>query len=156
MIINQEVEDGDSSDDEFDLHLYQKAKYMIRLLQFNKNDQIQESLLAITGMHAKSKELQTFDKFYALLKDGIRLGQPSIIAPKKESVKTLHDELSYNFCQVCLKFQCVAHLVPNGNNDWAFTRIRQPANFPNIDTDAINGPCAEKEYSYLRRWAEDL
>ena len=71
---------------------------MIRLLQFNKNEQVSESLLAIIGMYTNDGRHETFEQFLNLLKDGMRLEKGTQSERKKESIKTVYEELSYNFC----------------------------------------------------------
>ena len=74
---------------------------------------------------------------------------------KKPSLKNAFDELAFNFCQVCLQFQCVTHLAPNMDNAWAFNRTRKPTVFVDIEANYILSDDVNQNFIYLRRWARD-
>jgi hypothetical protein len=43
-----------------------------------------------------------------------------------KSLKSVVNELSYNFCPICLTYQCVTHLQPNANSDWPLSTPKRP------------------------------
>lgn len=73
------------------------------------------------------------------------------------SLKAQFEELSYNFCQVCLNYQCVSHLSPNTDNDWALSSFRRPVVFMCDQLNRIIDLGAENtSESHLSRWGNEL
>jgi len=71
---------------------------------------------------------------------------------KQRSLVEVQHELSFNFCPICLTYQCVSHLEHNTDNDWA---ISTPKRHPTVVyTDSSTMEVGKGRLAYLKGWKE--
>lgn len=91
-----------------------QAKYFIELTKASQENQKDNFIAAYLGIERLCQtNFETIKNFIAP-SHGITKGN------KRPSLKNAFDELAFNFCQVCLQFQCITHQSPNMDNNWAF------------------------------------
>lgn len=71
---------------------------------------------------------------------------------KLESLEKLEEELSYNFCPICLTFQCVTHMEPNIDSSWPLSTPKRPINFEGMEPSELLSS-GNKKLAHLDRWA---
>lgn len=135
--------------------------YLVRLTGFQREHDIEESIEAyfnIIKLDANSPKFNSnaFKTARDLLVERCARHEQE---EKVDycSLKAQFEELSYNFCQVCLQYQCVSHLSPNTDNDWALSSFRRPVVFMCDQLNRIIDQGAENtSESHLSRWGTEL